>query len=603
MAQRDSADAAVPTSDNVKENGDKDQSFARTLCAGQILQNLIFPFPRMRDEEKATCRSIIDSLHSWLEPKRDEFRKWDAEGHLPDELVREMKEFGLFSLIIPEEFGGVGLSTTAYSRIIQEMSRFDGSTTITVGAHSSIGMRGLVMFGTDEQKARYLPKLASGEMIAAYCLTEAGSGSDAASIKTKAVKNGDHWILNGEKIWITNGGIADFFTVFARTDTPEGKITAFIVTRDMAGLSTGPHEDKMGLRGSSTTTVGFENVRVPANNVLGEVGKGFKVAVKILNNGRTGLGGGSVGAMKQLITLATQQAKMRKQFGQSIIEFGLMKQKIGQMVVDCYTAESVVNMVSGTIDAGYTDYAVEAAISKVIASESLWRTVDEALQIAGGNGYMREFPYERILRDCRVNRIFEGTNEILHLFIALTAMNDAATVFKDMKKSVEEIKSGKLVSIFADPIKGFGPFVEVSRRWIANSTGFGGATMSKAHPALSDEQSIFVTHARYLSALSDKLIVRHGKNIIHKQLATKRLAQVIIDLYTLACTLSRVTQSIEDNGVEKAAQEIQIVKAFAFQADERIRTIISRMDANDDEIVKGLGDYAAEKEGFEWDNL
>ncbi len=591
------------TDGEVKGDGELDQSFARSLCAGEILENIIFPYPKMKEEEKSTCRSIIDSIHSWLEPKRDEFRKWDVAGHLPDELIKEMKEIGLFSLIIPEEFGGVGLSTTAYSRIIQELSNFDGSTAITVGAHSSIGMRGLLMFGTDAQKAQYLPKLASGEMIAAYCLTEAGSGSDAASIKTKAVRDGNDWILNGEKIWITNGGMADYFTVFARTDTPEGKITAFIVTRSMSGLSTGPHEDKMGLRGSSTTTVRFDNVRVPADHVLGEVGKGFKVAVKILNNGRTGLGGGSVGAMKHLISLATQQAKMRKQFGQSIIEFGLIKQKIGQMVIDCYTAEAVVNMVSGTIDKKYTDYAVEAAISKVVASDNLWKTVDEALQIAAGNGYMREFPYERMMRDCRINRIFEGTNEILHLFIALTAMADAATVFKDVKKSVDEIRSGKLVNVFTDPIKGFGPFVEVSKRWLANSTGIGSAEMTKAHPALADQQEIFVSHARMLSALSDKLIVRHGKNIIHKQLATKRLAQVIIDLYTLACTLSRVTLAIEEKGLEGAAQEIQIAKSFAFQADERIKGIIVRMDNNDDEIIKGLADFVAEKEKFNWDNI
>jgi acyl-CoA dehydrogenase family protein 9 len=586
-----------------KGSGELDQSFARSLCAGQILEDIIFPYPKMKEEEKSTCRSIIDTIHQWLEPKRDEYRKWDVEGHLPDSLIQEMKQFGFFGLIIPELQGGIGLSTTAYSRIIQELSRFDGSAAITIGAHSSIGMRGLLMFGTEEQKALYLPKLATGEMIAAYCLTEAGSGSDAGSIKTKAVKEGDEWILNGEKLWITNGGIADFYTVFARTDTPEGKITAFLVTRSMPGVSSGPHEDKMGIRASSTTTVRFENVRVPANHVLGEVGKGFKVAVKILNNGRTGLGGGSVGGMKQMISLATQQAKMRKQFGQSIVEFGLIKQKLGQMVIDCYTAESVVNMVSGMIDQKYTDYAVEAAISKVVASENLWRTADEALQIAGGNGFMREFPYERTIRDCRINRIFEGTNEILHLFIALTAMADAAEVFKDVKKSVEEIRSGKLVNIFSDPIKGFGPFVQVSKRWLTNSTGIGKAAMTRAHPALATEQEIFVSHARMLTALSDKLIVRHGKNIIHKQFATKRLAQVIIDLYTLACTLSRVTQSIEEKGLEGASEEIQIAKAFAFQADERIRVILNRMDKNDDEVVKGLADFVAEKEKFPWDNI
>ena len=215
------------------------------------------------------------------------------------------------------------------------------------------------------------------------------------------MKDGDDWILNGNKLWITNGGIADFFTVFAKTgDSDErGKISAFIVTRDMAGVSNGPHEDKMGIRASSTTTVHFDNVRVPKENLLGEVGKGFKVAMKILNSGRTGLGGGSVGGMKKLIALSTKQAKERVQFGKPIAEFGLIKQKVGQMVVDCYATEAVVSMVAGLNDDGYEDYAVEAAISKVFASEALGRTADEALQIAGGNGYMCEYPYERVVRD------------------------------------------------------------------------------------------------------------------------------------------------------------------------------------------------------------
>jgi alkylation response protein AidB-like acyl-CoA dehydrogenase len=255
------------------------------------------------------------------------------------------------------------------------------------------------MYGTAEQRARFYPKLATGEMIAAFCLTEPGAGSDAASIKTTAVRDGDDWVLDGSKLWITNGGLASFFTVFAKTGKPDerGKLTAFIVTRDMKGVSVGPHEDKMGLRASSTTAVFLDGVRVPAANVLGEVGKGFKVAMKILNSGRSGLGGGCIGGMKRMIELATRQAKGRVQFGKPIAEFGLIKQKVGHMVVETYAAESTVAMVAGLVDQGYEDYAVEAAISKVFATEALWRTTDEALQISAGNGYMREYPYERAL--------------------------------------------------------------------------------------------------------------------------------------------------------------------------------------------------------------
>jgi acyl-CoA dehydrogenase family protein 9 len=483
---------------------DANASFVRSLCVGVIEENLIFPYPKMDPQEAETLKTIFDTLNPWLTEKRDAdlFRKWDVAGELPAEVVQELRDFGLFSIIIPEEFGGLGLSTTAYSRTLQEMSMYDGSVTITAGAHSSIGMKGLLLFGNDEQKKRYLPKLATGEMIAAYCLTEAGSGSDAGSIKTKAHKDGDHWVLNGEKLWITNGGIADFFTVFAVTDTPEGKITAFMVTRDMGGVSTGPHEDKMGIRASSTTTVRFENTRVPVANVLGEVGKGFKVAVKILNAGRTGLGGGSVGAMRRLIQLSTQQAKMRKQFGRPISDFGLVKLKIGQMVIDTYASESVVNMVSGLIDQGYEEYAVEAAISKVVATEALWRVADEALQISGGNGFMREFPYEKFVRDCRINRIFEGTNEILRLFIALTGMNDASQGLKNMAQVIGDVQKGNAANVFADPIKGFGPFVDYSKRWIAHQTGIGFKPMTKVHASLAPQQQILETYAKQLSALA-----------------------------------------------------------------------------------------------------
>ena len=565
-------------------------SFMRSLCMGVIEEDLIFPYPQMKDSEKETCKQTFDFFKQWLDPKREEFRKWDREGHLPDELIAEMKQYGLFSFIIPEAHGGMGLTTTAYSRMIQELSKYDGSLTITAGAHSSIGMRGILLFGTDEQKAQYLPKLATGETMAAFCLTEANAGSDAASIRTKAVKDGDDWILSGEKIWITNGGIADLFTVFAHTDTPDGKITGFIVTRDMGGVTNGPHEDKMGLRASSTTTVHFDNVRVPSKNVLGEVGKGFKVAMAILNSGRTGLGGGSVGGMKQCIAMSTKQAKERKQFGQAISEFGLIKQKIGHMMVECYAAESTVNMVSGLIDQGYKDYAVEAAISKVFATDCLWRVVDESLQIAGGNGFMREYPYERLMRDCRVNRIFEGTNDILHLFIALTAMLDAGKQLSEVAKSL------------TNPVKGFGVLVDYSKK-VAAGAGIGSDKITKARPELKKYSEQFGEHVRLLTATVDRLLRKHGKNIADKQFATKRLAMIMIDMFALACTISRVSHSIETKGVKGAQKEIDILEVFARQVQGRVTKNYNKIDNNDDELIKGLSDFAVENERYVFDNI
>ncbi len=567
------------------------------MCIGELEEDILFPFPKLEDAEKELLKSIFDSVATWLKPKTEDFRKWDAAGELPPEVIEEMKQMGLFGLIIPEAYGGLGLSTKAYSRMVQELSKYDGSIALTVGEHSSIGMRGLLMFGNDEQKERYLPKLATGEMIAAYCLTEAGSGSDAASIKTKAKREGDFWILSGEKIWITNGSIASFFTVFAQTDTAEGKITAFVVTKDMDGISIGPHEDKMGIRANATNTVNFDNVKVPHANVLGEVGKGFKVAVKVLNNGRTGLGGGCVGGMKKMIALATKQAKERKQFGQSISEFGLIKKKLGQMTVDCYATEAVVTMVSGLIDQGYEDYAVEAAISKIFASECLWRAADEALQIAGGNGFMREYPYERMVRDCRINRIFEGTNEVLTLFVALTAMKDAVGQLKDLGDLAN------IESVFKDPIKGFGVLKDYARMHVATRTKYGRPTFTKVHADLKATAATFEAEMQNLVLSVDRILRKHRKGIIGKQFATSRLANIMIDMFVLGCVLSRVSQSIEEKGREAAAKEVEILDTFAFQALRRMRENQEQIDRNVDEEIKDLSAFVTQEEKYTWDIL
>jgi acyl-CoA dehydrogenase family protein 9 len=577
----------------------KTASFMRSLCLGQIEEDIVLPFPELSAADKETLDGVFGTVSQLLGSREADLKKWDRAGELPREFVDQLREAGLFSFVIPEEHGGLGFGSKAYSRALQEVAKYDASVAVTVGAHSSIGMRGLLLFGTDEQKARYYPKLASGETIAAFCLTEPSSGSDAASIKTSAVKEGDTWTLNGTKIWITNGGIADFFTVFAKTTAPDQRkgLSAFIVTRDMAGVSTGPHEDKLGIRASSTTTVNLDNVRVPQENLLGEEGKGFKVAMNILNSGRTGLGGGAVGGMKKLISLATQQANQRIQFDKPIREFGLVKQKVGQMIIDCYATESVVTMVAGLTDAGYGDYAVEAAISKVFASEALWRTADEALQIAAGNGYMTEFPYERLLRDARINRIFEGTNDILKLFIALTAMNDVGQNLRDVSKGLE--------GVFNDPIKGFGVISEYALRRAALATGIGreGTTFTRLDPALKNAQAVFEEGTRDLAGASDRILRKHGRAIIDKQFATRRLADIMIDLFVLACVLSRVDASIRRSGAAAAARELDIATAFAGQARRRVKHTVSEIDDNQDEHVKTLADLAFESERYGWDIL
>ncbi len=579
-------------------NEDVQPSFMRSLCMGCIDERLILPYPVLRSDERDTLREVVASVRDLLTPHAHDFRTWDRDGEMPASFIEELRQFGLFGLVIPEAHGGLGFGSAAYSRTLQEVARYDASVAVTIGAHSSIGMRGLLLYGSEEQRARYYDDLASGKRIAAFCLTEPGAGSDAASVRSHAERDCDTFVLNGEKLWITNGGIASFFTVFARTEGDgHGKMTAFLVTPEMGGVSHGPHEDKMGLRASSTTTVSFDNTRVPSDHVLGDVGAGFKVAMHILNNGRTGLGGGSVGAIKQLISLSAKHARDRKQFGKPIAEYGSVKQKLGQMMIDCYAAESTVNLVAHIIDGKQQDYAVEAAISKVCASEALWRASDEALQIAGGLGYMRELPYERVLRDCRINRIFEGTNEVLRLFIALTAMGDVSRELQELAASMK--------GVFTDPIKGFGVLSEYARRQASLRTGIANerGRFTSVPTPLTEIAATFEAATRELAQAADRILRKHGRGIIGKQLASRRLADIMIDLFVFASVLSRVSTGIEQQGEAAMEKEIAILRAFAFQARDRIQLNFAHIDNNEDELVKALSDHAVASEGYPWDIL
>jgi acyl-CoA dehydrogenase family protein 9 len=572
----------------------RDQSVAKNLFFGEIVEENLFPYPKMRERDREMLGAMLDAIDDFLAPQHSELKHYDRNAEQPPEFIQALRDMGLFGLIIPEEFGGLGLSNAAYARVLSQTSSHDSSVSLTIGAHSSIGMKGLLLFGTDAQKAKYLPKLASGETIAAFCLTEAGAGSDAASVRTKAALNSDGtWTLNGEKIWITNGGIADFYTVFAKTDTAEGKMTAFIVEAKQAGVSHGPHEDKMGIRASSTTTVAFSDVIVPADQVLGEVGKGFKVAMAILNNGRTGLGGGAVGGMKTLIRLACAQAKDRKQFGRPVAEFGLVREKIAQMTIDCFAAESAVWMVAHYIDSGCTDYSVEAAMSKVFASEAVQRASYEALQIAGGNGFMREFPYEQITRDTRILSIFEGTNEILRLYIALSGLKDVGATLSELKSAVG--------NIFNDPIKGFGVLGTYVRRKASETTGYGtDKILRELHPTLRKAAATYEKYTVELSKTADALLRQYGKTIADQQHAQKRIADIAIDLFVGLCVLSRADSFVRENHPEKESA-VTIADAFTRQARRRLRRNVRGMTINEDKSIESLAQSVLDKGAVSWD--
>ncbi|KRG40544.1 acyl-CoA dehydrogenase [Stenotrophomonas pictorum JCM 9942] len=573
-----------------------DESVAKQLFFGQIAEDVLFPYPQIRERDREMLGAMTEAIDQFLTDKSAALKQYDRDAEQPEEFIQALREMGLFGLIIPEEHGGLELSNGAYARVLGQTSSHDSSVSLTIGAHSSIGMKGLLLFGSDEQKQRYLPQLASGEMIAAFCLTESGAGSDAAAIRTRASRNEDgSWTLNGEKIWITNGGIAGFYTVFARTDTPEGKVTAFIVEAGWEGVSHGPHEDKMGIRASSTTTVAFTDVRVPAANVLGPVGKGFKVAMNILNSGRTGLGGGAVGGMRALIRLASAQANERRQFGQTIGEFGLVREKIAQMTVDCFAAESAVWMVAHLIDSGRSDYSVEAAMSKVFASEAVQRACYEALQIAAGNGFMREFPYEQMTRDTRILSIFEGTNEILRLYVALSGLKGVGATLSELQSAVG--------GIFNDPIKGFGVLGDYAGRRMREATGYG--TDRIAHPLAPELRKLAALCEKYtveLSKVSDRLLRKHGKHIADQQHAQKRIADIAIDVFVGLCVLSRADSLVKQSH-PAAGEGVTIAGLFARQARRRLARNVRGLERNEDAQVEQLAASVLERGNYAFDVL
>jgi len=571
-----------------------EQSAAKMLFTGKILHANVFPYPRMPEAERETLEPMLDAIDSFLADRREDFHRWDAEAGQPPEFIQELRDLGLFGLIIPEDHGGLGLSNAAYARVLSQTSRYDTSTSLTIGAHSSIGMKGILLFGNADQRARYLPRLASGEMIAAFCLTESGAGSDAAALRTTAKRQPDgSWLLSGEKIWITNGGIADLYTVFARTEGTEGKITAFIVEAAWDGVRHGHHEDKMGIRASSTTTVSFADVRVPAGNVLGEEGKGFKIAMAILNNGRTGLGGGAVGGMKTLLSLATQQAQERKQFGRPIAEFGLVREKIAQIMVDCFAAECVVWMVAHYIDSGYDDYSVEAAISKVFATEAANRAAWEALQIAGGNGFMKEYPYEQAVRDARISPIFEGTNEILRLFIAMSGLKDAGKALSDLKAAVDDI--------FGNPIKGFGVLSGYAGRRLARAAGVNlGPAFPHCPAELRPACAVYEKYAVAFGGAAEQVLRKYGRGVVEHQYDLKRVADIAIDLFVGLCTLSRATALAETDPASRE-QVYGMATVFTQQAKRRMAANLRRLENSEDDQMDRLAATALADGGYRWD--
>lgn len=566
-------------------NDDQSHSFLKSLFAGEIEQDMVFPYPQMDADEKDNLRIIIESFREFA---RDHLKpeEIDRQGYIPPEVFNGLKQLGFFGLSIPEQYGGAGLSQTAYSRVFEEICNHDASLAVSLGGHLSIGSKGIILYGSDKQKEKFLPRMASGEWMGAFALTEAEAGSDAAGIQSKAMLDAskNFFALNGGKIWITNGGIADVLTVFAKTEMMEAgqkkeKITAFIVERSMPGFSSGKTEEKLGIHGCNTTSLNFDNVKVPVENMLGPMGKGFKVAMEILNVGRLGLASGCLGGCKVLTQMAIEHAKNRKQFGKAIAQFEMIQEKISRMVVETYAAESMVYLTTALADRKDMDFSLESAASKIFVSEALWRVVNEAMQIAGGIGYSRDYPYERVMRDSRINLIFEGTNEILRAFIALAGMQGPGEYLKKIGKALR------------DPIKGFGLLTGYAAHKVKDTVA--ADKIGNVHPSLSDEADKFNEYAAALHSATEKTLMKYGKEVITKQFAQRRLADMAIDLYAMVAIISRLDTLLKSGA--RAEHDVLVGKTFIEDAWRRIRRNARQIDDNIDNDRKQICEMVYER--------
>ncbi|ODM98031.1 Very long-chain specific acyl-CoA dehydrogenase, mitochondrial [Orchesella cincta] len=573
------SDSAASKPDRLSKKPPESKGYAANMFRGQIVPEQCFPYPDvLSPDQQETLQMLVSPTEKFFAEVNDPAKN-DALEKVPDDIMENLKEMGAFGLQVPTELSGVGLNNTQYARLVEVVGANDLGIGITLGAHQSIGFKGILIAGNPEQKKKYLPDVATGKKIAAFCLTEPGSGSDAASIKTRAVlsSDGKHYILNGNKIWISNGGFAEIMTVFAQTPvkdpksgTTKDKVTAFIVERSFGGVSNSKPEKKMGIKASNTAEVYYEDVKIPVENVLGGVGEGFKVAMNILNNGRFGMGAALSGTMRSAIAKASDFAASRLQFGRKIETFGAIQEKIARMAIKHYVCESIAYMVAGNMDRGFSDYQVEAAISKVYASDAAWWVVDEAIQVMGGMGFMKETGLERVLRDLRIFRIFEGTNDILKLFIALTGIQYVGAHLKQLQAAFKN-PGGNLGVVFS----------EASKR-VLKSVGLGGgkskALDSLVHSSLSTQAGHAAEAVELIGQAVESVLMKHGRGIIEEQFILNRLGDAVIDAYAMAVVLSRASRSIEKK-LASVDHEVLMTKVFCNEAIERVRFNVNGMKA------------------------
>jgi alkylation response protein AidB-like acyl-CoA dehydrogenase len=566
--------------------------FAKGLFQGHFVADWVMPYPRIAAAQEPELDGALTELRQFLDEHLDP-AEIDRKADIPRSVIDGLGRVGVLGMTAPKEYGGRGFSQMANCRILEEIGRRCASTSVFVNAHHSIGIRALLLFGTHEQKQRWLPKLSTGEQLGAFALTEKEAGSDAANVQMQArpSEDGSHFILNGEKRYITNAAIADVLTVMARTPVPgsdKTAITAFLVTPDMPGFEMlEARMPKMGIRGTATGRFALRDVKVPKENILGPYGKGLKVALTVLDFGRTTFGACCTGAAKTCLRLAIEHANTRKQFNKTLGNFHLVQKKIARIAADAYAMEAMTTITAALIDRGLEDYMLETAMLKVFTTERLWECVNDVFQIYGGTAYFVDRPLERMMRDARINQIGEGANEVLTSFIALVGMRGPGMEFKEiydtMMKPTRE--------------RGF------AKAWTAGKHRLGATVRVPEIPVRSAELRWSGNQLgrliRRFNVAVNRALITYREPILDMQLVQERIANAAMDLLASACVLSRQDaelQFAQRNGNSSSPDQLA-ADLFLRQSFRRIRSFLAGLTNNDDKSVLATANSILGKPG------
>ncbi|MEX2560197.1 MAG: acyl-CoA dehydrogenase family protein, partial [Pirellulales bacterium] len=506
----------------------------------------------------------------------------DRQAEIPPQVIDGLAKLGVLGACLPTSCGGLGLSQTAYCRVVEVLGGRCASTALFVNAHHSIGPRALVLFGTAEQQRRWLPKLATGEWISAFALTEPEAGSDAANVQSLATPSADGrgYLINGQKRWITNGAIANVLTVMARTPvsgSSETRITAFIVTPDMPGFEVvEARMPKCGVRGTVTSRLAFHDMFVPAENILGQPGKGLKVALTVLDFGRTTFGASCTGAARFCSIRAAQHASTRVQFGQTLGSFEMVKEKLAFIEAGVFAMESATYQTAALIDAGTDDYMLETAMLKVFATEVLWRIINDTIQIFGGKAYFMDEPYERMMRDGRINMIGEGANDVLRAFVALVGMRDVGLELKGVLEAL------------MNPLGNLGKIGGFASRRI--SSLFSPPAVAVRSRELEGDAAALGRLIGTFGSQVERLLRRYQQGIVDRQHQLGRVAEAAIELYVSSCVLNRLDRQLEEARGGGALAELSIGRYYLRTARRRILWCLGQLWDNDDAETNRVAD-------------